>query len=214
MNVWQMWKSNAVTLLFLIVLNLALFSLGDLPWIALGCLLLLLAGFLNYRQGAAMGHEACSIRQTVEKCSDPDSPAYGQLDQKVIARAWKRETGIRGTFLSVAIPLGFGVLYILCTLLKIEPLVLPTRVVSWLLNLPFWPIIIHWQPAFDALTVPIGVVLLLAPFALPLCTFVGFMQGPRLWQRSEMAMAQGRRRAKARSRVGKKTVPKPRKPEI
>ena len=57
-------------------------------------------------------------------------------------------------------------------------------------------------------------LLLITPFLLPLCVFCGYMQGPRLWARTEDAMKQGRRRAKARARVGKKTASKAEKPEI
>ena len=214
MNIWQMWRSNATSLTLLILCNLAVFSLGETPWIVLGCLFLLLAGYIGVRQGMAAGHESCSLLESVERCSDPASPAYGQLDKKVIDRAWSRKKGVVGVLLSAMIPFAASLLYLLSTALKLEALVMPTRVASWVLNMPFWPIIAHWQKAFDTLTPAIAVVLVIAPFVLPLCLFFGYMQGPKLWKRSEIAMAQGRRRAKARSRVGKKTVPKPQKPEI
>ena len=67
MSIMDMWKANAVTLVMLIVLNLALFTLGNLPWTVLGLILLAGAMFLSFRQGMGFGHEACSILQTVEK---------------------------------------------------------------------------------------------------------------------------------------------------
>ena len=57
-------------------------------------------------------------------------------------------------------------------------------------------------------------MLMISPFILPGCTCLGYLQGPRLWARTEDAMKQGRRRAKARARVGKKMVPRQQKPEI
>ena len=61
----------------------------------------------------------------------------------------------------------------------------------------------------------VAAVLMISPFVLPLCTFAGYMQGPKLWAKSEEAMAQGRRRARAKSRVAqKKRAPRVRKPEI
>ena len=58
-------------------------------------------------------------------------------------------------------------------------------------------------------------VLMISPFILPLFQFWGYMQGPKLWKKTEQAMADGRRRAKARSRIVKKNkLPRTMKPEI
>ena len=51
MSIKDMWKSNAITLILLIVLNLALFSLGNTPWLVLGLICLAAGMFLSYRQG-------------------------------------------------------------------------------------------------------------------------------------------------------------------
>ena len=40
MSTMDMWKANAVTLILLIVVNLALFGLGTTPWMVLGLILL------------------------------------------------------------------------------------------------------------------------------------------------------------------------------
>ena len=79
---------------------------------------------------------------------------------------------------------------------------------------PYWPLIMHWHEDFVALTPAIGIMLLLSPFVLPACTFAGYLQGPRLWAQTEVAMKEGRRRAKAKARVGKKLAPRQQKPEI
>ncbi|MBQ3270765.1 MAG: hypothetical protein IJH09_12700 [Clostridia bacterium] len=215
MSVSDMWKANATTLFLLILLNLALFALGNTPWMALGLLALAGAMFFSYRQGMEFGHSACGILRTVESAQSPDSPAHGQLDDKVVRRAWSVGQGLRGVLAAALVPYAVGCLYIACSLLKIEPLIIPTRLVSWLLATPFWPVVLHWYNTFDRLTGTVAAVLMISPFVLPLCTFAGYMQGPKLWQKSEKAMAEGRRRAKAKSRVNRRK-PKPRvqKPEI
>ncbi len=215
MSITDMWKSNAVTLILLIVLNLALFTLGNTPWLVLGLICLLGGMFLSYRQGMGFGHEACGILQMVEKARDPESPSYGQVDEKVARRAWSASTGIKGVLASALVPYVVGCLYIVLSLLKVHPADAVMRLVSWVVALPFWPAMLPFSQTFDRLTAPVAAVLMISPFVLPLCTFAGYMQGPKLWAKSEKAMAEGRRRAKAKSRVGrKKSVPRSQRPEI
>jgi len=210
-----MWKSNAVTLILLIVLNLALFTLGNTPWTVLGLICLAGGMFLSYRQGMGFGHEACGILQMVEKARDPESPSYGQVDEKVTRRAWSASTGVKGVLASALVPYVVGCLYIVLSLLKVHPADAVMRLVSWVLALPFWPAMLPFSQTFDRLTAPVAAVLMISPFVLPLCTFAGYLRGPKLWAKSEKAMAEGRRRAKAKSRVGrKKTVPRSQRPEI
>ncbi len=210
-----MWRSNATTLAMLIVLNLAMFTLGTTPWTVLGLICLAGALFLSFRQGMAFGHEACCILQTVARARDPQSPSYGQVDEKVQRRAWDVSTGVKGVLLSALIPYVAGCLYIVLSLLKAHPADVVMRLVSWVLALPFWPAMLPFSQTFDRLTGPVAAVLMISPFVLPLCTFAGYMQGPRLWAKSEKAMAEGKRRAKAKSRVGrKKSAPKAQRPEI
>ncbi len=215
MTIGEMWRANAGTLLLLILINLALFALGTIPWLVLGLLFLAGGMFFSFRRGMGFGHEACGILSTVRRAEDPQSPTHGQLDAKVIRRAWNRATGVRGMLVSALVPYVAGCLYIAVTLLKIGPLILPTRVISWVLALPFWPAVILWNETFDHLTPSIAAVLMISPFVLPLCAFAGYLQGPKLWAKSEKAMAEGKRRAKAKSRVvRKKPVPRSQRPEI
>lgn len=215
MSIKDMWKSNAITLILLIVLNLALFTLGNTPWTVLGLICLAGGMFLSYRQGMGFGHEACGISQMVEKARDPQSPSYGQVDEKVQKRAWSVSTGVRGVLASALVPYVVGCLYIVLSLLKVHPADAVMRLVSWVLALPFWPAMLPFSQTFDRLTAPVAAVLMISPFVLPLCTFAGYLRGPKLWAKSEKAMAEGRRRAKAKSRVGrKKTVPRSQRPEI
>lgn len=215
MNVFDMWKSNATTLFLLILLNLALFSLGTTPWLVLGLICLAASMFFTYRQGMAFGHRACGISNMVDKARDPESPTHGQLDEKVIREAWSVNRGVKGVLASALIPYVAGCVYIACSLLKIEPMILPTRLVSWVLAVPFWPVVLHWYDSFDRLTGVVAAVLMISPFVLPLCCFAGYLQGPKLWAKSEQAMKEGRRRARAKSRVvRKKRVPRSQRPEI
>ena len=215
MSIKDMWKSNAITLILLIVLNLALFSLGNTPWLVLGLICLAAGMFLSYRQGMGGGHEACGILQMVEKARDPESPSYGQVDEKVEKRAWSASNGVKGVLASALIPYGVGCADLVLSLLKVSPADAVMRLVAWVLALPFWPAMLPFSQTFDRLTGPVAAVLMISPFVLPLCTYAGYMQGPKRWAKSEKAMAEGRRRAKAKSRVArKKSTPRSQRPEI
>ena len=215
MNTSEMWKAVAGSLLLLIFLNFALFTLGTTPWMVLGLILLAIAIFLSYRQGMGMGHEACALLATVQRAEDPQSPTHGQVDEKVIRKAWSVNRGIRAMLAAALVPYAIGCLYIASSLLDIQPLIIPTRIASWVLALPFWPVVLPWTETFDRLTPTVAAVLMISPFVLPLSIFAGYMQGPKLWAKSEKAMAEGRRRAKAKSRVNrKKRAPRIQKPEI
>ncbi len=215
MSIMDMWKSNAITLVLLIVLNLALFSLGITPWMVLGLICLAGGMFISYRQGMGYGHEACGILRLVEKARDPESPSYGQVDESVERRAFSVDRGVKGVLASALVPYVVGCAYIVLSLLKIHPADAVMRLVSWVIALPFWPAMLPFSQTFDRLTGPVAAVLMISPFVLPLCTFAGYIQGPKLWAKSEKAMAEGRRRAKAKSRVvRKKSVPRSQRPEI
>jgi len=215
MSIRDMWKANAGTLLLLVVVNLAVFTLGNTPWIALGLLCLAGAMFYSFRLGMGFGHQACALRDTVARASDPSSPAYGQLDERVVARAWSAGRGLRGVLACALVPYLAGCLYIVLSLLRVSPADQVLRIVSWVLAAPFWPVMLPFSQTFDHLTGWVAAVLMVSPFVLPLCIFAGYMQGPKLWAKSEKAMADGRRRARARSRVNRpKRQPRPQRPEI
>ena len=214
MSVGEMWKGNAATLMLLIVLNIVLFTLGNLPWTVLGLICLALAMFFSFRQGMSSGHRACGILRTVESARDPDSPTHGQLDKSVLDRAWSAGRGVKGMLASALVPYVVGCAYIACSLVNKGP-VLTMRLISWVLAAPFWPVVLPWYQTFDRLTGVVAAVLMISPFVLPLCYFAGYMQGPKLWAKSEKAMAEGKRRAKAKSRVNRaKRAPRSQRPEI
>ena len=214
MSVWEMWRGHAITLFILIVVDLALMSLGGAAWIVLGLLVLLAAMYLSFRRGMAFGHEACGILATVNRAEDPESPAHGQLDAKVVRRAYSRWRGLKGTLLSALVPYVASCAYMISALLGWKGLLVPARATSLILALPYWPALSHWYASFEKLTPAIAAMLMISPFVLPLCCYAGYLQGPKLWARSEAAMAEGRRRARAKSRVVRNRPPKPQKPEI
>ena len=165
---------------------------------------------------AALQHleTAAGLVILVEKARDPESPSYGQVDAAVEKRAWSSWTGFRGVLASALVPYVAGCVYIILSLLKVHPADMVARLVSWVLALPYWPAMLPFSQTFDRLTAPVVAVLMISPFVLPLCTFAGYMRGPKLWQNTEKAMAEGRRRAKAKARIAQKRKPRQQKPEI
>ncbi|MBR1821462.1 MAG: hypothetical protein IJ769_07565 [Clostridia bacterium] len=215
MSVSDMWKANAAEVFILIFLNLALFTLGNLPWMVLGLILLAVALFMSFRRGMDFGHHAYGLLETVKRAEDPASPAHGQLDEGVTKRVWGVNLGIKAVLAAALPPYAVGCLYIVSSLLNIQPLILPMRLFAWVIAMPFWPCVLAWTQTFDRLTGTVAAVLMISPFILPLSMFAGYMQGPKLWAKSEKTMAEGKRRAKAKSRVNRrKKAPRVQKPEI
>ena len=215
----SMWGTNALALAILIGANLAASFAGEGLWLLLSVAALLLMLFFCFRQGMGIGHGACGISGTVESARRAGEKVYAQLDGKYLAQAWSRENAVKGFLLSALIPYAAGSFYIILSLLwnagvVPEIPVIVSRVLAWVLSLPYWPLIMHWHEDFVTVTPAIAAMLLISPFVLPAATALGYMQGPRLWARTEDAMKQGRRRAKARARVGKKLAPRQQKPEI
>lgn len=214
MSIMEMWKSNALRTAVLVVLNMALISLGTLPWVVLGLLLLLIGMFLAYRQGTYFGHEACALLDNVRRVEANSDHPGEQFDKKVLSRTWSVGRGIAGVLAAALIPYLAGCVYLAAVMLDISAVQMPARLVALVLAMPFLPILASWFDSFVEIHPAIVTLLLVSPFVLPLSIFAGYMQGPRLWARSEKAMAEGRRRARAKSRVAKKRPPKVAKPEI
>ena len=81
--------------------------------------------------------------------------------------------------------------------------------------IPYWPILSYFHPVYNVLTWDIVLLLMVSPFILPAVQLFGYTKGPMMWAKTEKAMAEGKRRAKARSRiVRKKRTPKSQRPEI
>lgn len=219
MGVRGLWAVSATALGGLILINLLLANANPTAWLALSLVMLAVALFFCFKQGASVGHAACGVSSTVESARQAGDRVYAQLDRKYLSQAWSHANGVKGIFAGALVPYVASCVYIILSLLwrgnpGLQTAATVARIPAWLLSLPYWPIIMGGHEDFVALTPDIVVMLLVSPFVLPLATYVGYLQGPRLWARTEDAMKQGRRRAKARARVGRKVAPKVQKPEI
>ena len=216
MGIRGMISHNAIMLAVLIFINFLFMSTGGIAWTVLGLIALAGTLFLTYRHGAAMGHEACAILKTVSNTHIGEDGKVSDHDKKYINQAWSVSRGVKGLFASALVPYVCSCIYIIMMLLgggDATPTIV-ARVVSWLLTLPFWPFIAWKYEVFTMLEWPIVLVLMVSPFVIPSVTFAGYLQGPKLWKKTEEAMAQGKRRAKAKSRIVKKNKIGEQKPQI
>ena len=231
MTVGGIWRSNALIMVLLVIINFMFISMPPVLWMALGILILCGAIYLSFRQGGAMGHEACGVSKMIERATNAQSPTHGQMDARTYKQAYSVSTGIKGLFASALIPYVINAAYLAVMLIYINKpevfgaesavsadaipaVVFVTRFLSWLVTLPFWPLLSHWHPSYNVVTADVIALMMLSPFVLPTASFLGYLQGPKLWEKTEKAMAQGKRRAKAKSRVIKKRQPRVQKPEI
>ena len=211
-----MISHNATMLVVLIFINFLCMSAGNPAWTILGLLVLAGALFLTYRYGASMGREACGILKTVTNTHIGEGSKVSATDKKYARQAWSVSRGVKGLFASALVPYVCSCVYIIMMLLG-GGTDIPTviaRVIAWILSLPFWPAIAWKYEVITMLEWPIVLVLMISPFVIPTVTFLGYLQGPKLWKKTEEAMAQGKRRAKARSRIVKKNKTREQKPQI
>ena len=210
-----MWKGDLTVKILLIVVGFMIFSFGvTWLWILLGILLLLGGCIMSFRQGQGMGREACSISKSIARMQETPGKS-GQIDAKMYRQAWSVSTGLKYIFAGGIVGYVINCIYIVCMIVKVDGVpLLVTRLASFAVSLPYMPLITYWRPVFDVLTWDIVLMLMVGPFVLPAIQFAGYMQGPRLWAKTEKAMAQGKRRAKARSRIVKKKKPRQIQPEI
>ncbi len=212
MSTGEMFKNVLVLKAMLIFVALTIFSFGNMTVYAIvGILLALVGCFLAFRQGAAMGHESCSVTASLERIAKTDA----KRDPRMEKQAYSVSNAVKSIFAGGIISYTINVVYIILMLLDVDPNVLViSRLASFLMITPYWPFVSMFHPTFNVLTWDIVAVLMLSPFLLPACQFAGYVQGPKLWANTEKAMAEGKRRAKARSRIGKKKERKVRGPEI
>lgn len=224
MSVFEMWKGTLTIKILLIFVGFLIFLTGVVPlWIGAGLVMLAGGCFLSFRQGQGAGHEACSVSKSVERAQQE---GHAQLDAKIRREAWSVSNGIRAIFAGGLVGYVVNAIYIIITLAGAnEYATLMSRLASMVVSIPYMPIVANWHQVLDAetgkmvvelykLTPDMIVVFMVGPFLLPLFQFLGYLQGPKLWQKTEKAMAEGKRRAKARSRIVKKKGPKVQKPEI
>lgn len=213
-----MWKGVFTLKIAMIFLALMVLSFGNsLVFILVGLVILLGGCFMAFRQGQGYGHEACSVKNSAEHIlADPDKARH--LDPKMYKQMYSVSAGVKAVFAGGIIGYVINSVYIIITLLvKTETgVVWGARLASMLVSLPYWPVIHHWHDTFTGLAPDMVIMLMAGPFLVPLCQFAGYLQGPKLWARTEKAMAEGKRRAKARSRIvrKKKGAPRSQRPEI
>lgn len=216
MGIRGMMGHNAIMVVVLVFINFLFMSAGGIAWTILGLLALAGTLFFTYRHGMAMGHEACAILKTVNTSHIGEGGSLTDNDKKYIKQTWSVSRGVKGLFASALIPYACSCIYIIMMLLG-DSESIPTivaRIAAWLMSLPFWPAIAWKYEVFTTLEWPIVLVLMVSPFVIPSFTFLGYLQGPKLWQKTEEAMAKGKRRAKAKSRIVKKNKTRVQKPQI
>ena len=211
-----MWKGMMTIKVLLVFVGMMLWSTGATAlWIAVGVLLLAGAGFISFRQGQGAGHEACGVSKSIVRVEHAqDKPR--EVDPKLLRESWSVANGVRAIFAGAAVGYFINAVYIVLTLTGIahDYVLFAARFLSLVATIPYYPIVVHWVPTYEALVPPLVAVMMIGPFLLPACQFAGYLCGPKLWEKTEKAMAQGKRRAKARSRIVKKRQPKIQKPEI
>lgn len=216
MTTGEMFKGSLMLKVLLIFINFTVFSFGKpVLFMVLGILALIMGCFMALRQGAAIGHEACSVSSTLERIAQTPEKA-GQYDPRMFKRGFDKQRGIKALFAGALVDYAINAVYIIFMLLKIEEIPLyASRLLSFLVSIPYWPLVCHWHEVFDVITWDIVAILMVCPFVLPAFQYIGYLQGPKLWEKTEKAMADGKRRAKARSRINRrKKAPKARGPEI
>lgn len=211
-----MWRGCFALKAAMVFLALMVLSFGNsVVFIILGILILLGGCFLAFRQGQGYGHEACSVRHSVQRVAE-DPAKLHQIDPKMYKQMYSVSAGVKAIFAGALVGYVINCVYIIITLVCTnETAIYISRLFSMIISLPYWSVIYHWHDAFTGLGADMVIVLMAGPFIVPLCQFAGYLQGPKLWAHTEKAMAEGKRRAKARSRiVRKKKTPHSQRPEI
>ena len=211
MSVFEMWRSTLAIKILLVVIGFMVFSFGITGlWVGIGIALLLAGALMVFRQGQSAGHEACAASKSVAAIG------ADKADKKMLSQMWSVSNGVRSIFAGAAVSYTINAIYIILSVVHApEIATFVSRLVSWVITMPYWPIIAAWHETYEFLTTDVILVLMISPFILPLVQFAGYMQGPKLWKKTEQAMVDGRRRAKARSRIVKKNkLPRSKRPEI
>ena len=199
LSVFLMWRSTLAIKILLVVIGFMVFSFGITGlWVGIGIALLLAGALMVFRQGQSAGHEACAASKSVAAIG------ADKADKKMLSQMWSVSNGVRSIFAGAAVSYTINAIYIILSVVHApEIATFVSRLVSWVITMPYWPIIAAWHETYEFLTTDVILVLMISPFILPLVQFAGYMQGPKLWKKTEQAMVDGRRRAKARSRIVK-----------
>ena len=214
MTIGNMIKNTIVLKLLLIFISITVFSFGNMTVFALLGIAVLLGGmFASFKQGLAMGHEACAISSSLERIQRDGGK---EPDPLMLRQAYSMNKAVKALFGSALIGYVINCAYIVMMLLKAnEDVMIITRLASFVTIIPYWPLLSHWHAVYNVLTWDIVLLLMVSPFILPAVQLYGYTRGPLMWAKTEKAMADGKRRAKARSRiVKKKKLPRSQRPEI
>jgi stage II sporulation protein P len=147
-----------------------------------------------------------------------DEAKRAAVDPKLFKQTFSKSRALCGVLAGGLIGYAINCAYIIISLTGVQetPLYI-ARIASFVVSLPFWSLLSLWREAFIAITPDVAVALMAGPFLIPLAMALGYLRGPKLWAHTEEAMAAGRRRAKARSRIGannRKRTPRRKQPEI
>ncbi len=214
MTTGNMIKNAIVLKLLMIFVSFTVFSFGNMTvFMLLGIVVLLGCSFAALKQGIAMGHEACAVSNSLERILEKGDKAPDPL---MIRQSYSVSKGVKAIFGSALVDYLINCVYIIFMLLKVdETALIFSRLASFVMVIPYWPILCYWHEVYNVLTWDIVLLLMVSPFILPTIQFIGYTKGPAMWAKTEKAMADGKRRAKARSRiVKKKKLPKSQRPEI
>ncbi|MBE5808966.1 MAG: hypothetical protein E7317_11580 [Clostridiales bacterium] len=217
MSVTELWRGSLAVKTVTIVICLMLFAIG-IPTLfsILGAIVLAGGCWMALRGGAQAGHAAAGISAEIDDIMRSED-RRGQVDPKMLKQAYSPSHGVAALFAGALVDYVINCVYIAMMLLGAqESLLYASRFASFTVLMPFWSILSIWHDTYTVLSPDIVLALMAGPFLIPLFQMIGYLQGPKLWKKTEEAMAQGRRRAKARSRIGnrKKREVRIRKPEI
>lgn len=213
MKIIDMWKSTIALKIMAILLGFMISAFGDKLWTWIGIVLLIATCYVAYTQGKGIGHAACSVSKSVARVME-DSQKSAKVDKALLSQVWSVGNGIKGVFAGALIDYVINCVYIVLMLVDIGDSIMPFRLAAFAMTVPYWPLVASFYEGFYTLGAGIVAVMMIGPFILPLFQFAGYMRGPKLWNKTEEAMAKGKRRAKARSRIVKKNRPRGDKPEI
>ena len=166
MSVKEMWKSTVLIKIVLVFIGFILFSIGsNVAWTILGSLVLLGCCWFMFRQGQNAGHESCAVTKSIERVEAEGKRA----DEGLYRQAWSRSNGVKSVFAGALFAYAVNAVYIILSLLDVsEMAVMISRVASWVVTMPYWPVIAMFHETYVALTPDIVIVLMASTFLLPI----------------------------------------------
>ena len=152
-----MWRSTLAIKILLVVIGFMVFSFGITGlWVGVGIALLLAGALMVFRQGQSAGHEACAVSKSVAAIG------ADKADKKMLSQMWSVSNGVRAIFAGAAVSYTINAIYIILSVVHApEIATFVSRLVSWVITMPYWPIIAAWHnplPTKNASSTSAGVV--------------------------------------------------------